>query len=277
MAKQQHINVRIIARPTDCRVIIRTQPKSRLARLTAAAALTLGLSACNAMDRLGRIGGTPDPSPISNPIAQKGYQPITTPQPEVNVADSISQPNSLWHAGSRAFFRDQRAAKVGDILTVKVNITDAADLQNETKITRTAGDTMGMPNVFGLEKTIAGKLLPSGFNPATALSTSTNMSHDGKGEVKRNEAITTNIAAMIIQKLPNGNLVINGSQDVLVDNEMRQMKVSGIIRPEDIASDNSIMHQQIADARITYGGKGESSDIQAPRYGQQLMDIISPF
>lgn len=249
----------------------------RIARLSAALLLSAGLSACNAFERISHIGAPPDQDPISNPVDAKGYKPVTTPQPPVNEADNVSQPNSLWHPGSRAFFRDQRAANVGDILTVKVDVTDAADLKNETNISRTASDTMGMPSVFGLESEIAGKILPDSFNPATALSTSTNMGHDGKGEVNRSEAINTDIAAMIIQKLPNGNLVIKGSQQILVDNEMREMNVQGIIRPEDIASDNSITHDKIADARITYGGKGESSDIQAPRYGQQLMDIISPF
>lgn len=273
----QHINVRIITRPEATRATIRSRPKSRLARLTATALLSISLCGCGALDRLSRVGEAPTPTPILNPVAQKGYQPVTTPQPEVNMADQVSQPNSLWHPGSRAFFRDQRAAKVGDILTVKVNITDNANLQNETKLTRKSGDTMGMPHVLGLESSLFGKVLPGDFDPSNALSTSTDSSHNGKGEIKRTESITTNIAAMIIQKLPNGNLVINGSQDVVVNNEMRVMKVGGIIRPEDIASDNSIMHQQIADARITYGGKGESTDIQAPRYGQQVMDIISPF
>jgi len=249
----------------------------RMARIAAMALLSVSLTACNAFERVSHIGSPPDHADIKNPTEAEDYKPITTPMPEIRAADNISQPNSLWHPGSRAFFRDQRAARVGDILTVKINVTDNADLKNETNIARTAGDTMGMPNVFGYESNLASKVLPKAFNPATALSTSTNMSHDGKGEVKRNESIVTDMAAMIIQKLQNGNLVIKGTQEILVDNEMRQLNVQGIIRPEDIASDNTITHDKIADARITYGGKGESSDIQQPRYGQQLMDIISPF
>jgi len=249
----------------------------RMGHIAAMALLSVSLTACNAFDRISRIGAPPDHADIKNPIEALDYKPITTPMPEVRAADNISQPNSLWHPGSRAFFRDQRAARVGDILTVKINVTDNADLKNETNIARTAGDTMGMPHVFGFEANLAGKVLPDAFSSTNALSTSTNMSHDGKGEVKRNESIVTDMAAMIIQKLQNGNLVIKGTQEILVDNEMRQLSVQGIIRPEDIASDNTIPHDKIADARITYGGKGESSDIQQPRYGQQLMDIISPF
>jgi len=251
--------------------------KGRLAKLTAIALLSVSLSACNALDRMSRIGAPPDHDDITNPTKQAGYKPVSTPQPEVRAEDNIYQPNSLWHPGSRAFFRDQRASRVGDILTVKINVTDNADVKNETNITRTANDNVAMPNVLGLEQTIIGKALPSGFNPSSAISTTTNDAHDGKGETKRNESIVTDMAATIIQKLPNGNLVIQGSQEMLVDNEMRQLNVKGVIRPEDIASDNTITHDKIADARITYGGKGELADIQQPRYGEQVLDIISPF
>ena len=248
----------------------------RLAQFTAAVLLMTSLTACNAFDRLGRIGAPPDHSDIENPTSAKDYKPLTMPQPEIRAEDSISQPNSLWHPGSRAFFRDQRAAKVGDILTIRINITDNADVKNETNITRTANDNVAMPNVFGLETTV-GKLLPGAYSPANALNTTTSDAHDGKGETKRNESIVTNVAATIIQKMPNGNLVILGSQEILVDNEMRQLHIKGVIRPEDIASDNTITHDKIADARITYGGKGELADIQQPRYGEQVMDIVSPF
>jgi flagellar L-ring protein precursor FlgH len=248
----------------------------RLAKLTALALLSVSLTACNAMDRIEHIGAPPDHADITNPTEEKGYKPVSTPQPEVRAEDNISQPNSLWHPGSRAFFKDQRAVKVGDILTVKINITDAADVKNETNATRTAQDQVAMPNVFGLETTL-GKVLPGAYNPASAVSTTTNSAQDGKGEVKRNESIVTDMAATIIQKLPNGNLVIQGTQEILVDNEMRQLDVRGIIRPEDIASDNTITHDKIADARITYGGKGQLADIQQARYGSQLLDVLSPF
>ncbi len=239
--------------------------------------LTASLTACNAAERVSRIGKAPDHAAIENPLEDRNYQPITTPQPTVRAEDTVSQPNSLWRSGSRAFFKDQRAAKVGDILTVKIAIADNANVKNETSSSRAAGETAGFPNVLGMESSVIGRVLPGGFDPANALDISSDGSYEGDGEIKRNEAIKLDLAAMIVQKLPNGNLVINGSQEVLVNNEMRQLNVKGIIRPEDIGSDNSISHEKIADARISYGGRGTVSDVQQPRYGQQLIDIISPF
>lgn len=238
---------------------------------------TVSLTACNAPERLSRIGKAPDHAAIENPLADRNYVPVTTPQPSIRAEDTVSQPNSLWRSGSRAFFKDQRAAKVGDILTVKIAIADDANVKNESKNSRAAGETAGFPNVLGMESSVIGRAFPGGFDPSAALDIESDGSYEGKGEIKRNEAINLDLAAMIVQKLPNGNLVINGSQEVLVNNEMRQLNVKGIIRPEDIGSDNTISHEKIADARISYGGRGTVSDVQQPRYGQQLIDIISPF
>jgi len=257
--------------------IMETKTTYNLARITAALLLSASLTACNAPDRLSRIGKAPDHAEINNPLQQKGYKPVTTPQPSLRAEDSVSQPNSLWRAGSKAFFRDQRAAQVGDILTVNIKIADDANLKNETSNSRSSGESAGFPSVLGMESSVIGRAFPGGFDPSAALDITSDGSFSGDGEVKRNEAINLDLAAMIVQKLPNGNLVINGSQEVLVNNEMRELNVKGIIRPEDIASDNTISHEKIADARISYGGRGTVSDVQQPRYGQQLIDIISPF
>jgi flagellar L-ring protein precursor FlgH len=246
-------------------------------RLAAALLLSVSMTACSSVDRLSRIGKAPDHGDIVNPWEQKDYKPVSTPQPAIDARDLAGQPNSLWRPGSRAFFRDQRAAAVGDILTVNIKIDDDANVKNESKNSRGASEEAAFPNVLGMESSVIGKVLPGGFDPAAALSTTSDSSFTGTGEVKRNEAINLDLAAMIVQKLPNGNLVIQGSQEVLVNNEMRELNVRGIIRPEDVASDNTISHEKIAEARITYGGRGTVSDVQQPRYGQQIIDIISPF
>lgn len=234
----------------------------------------LALTACNAYDRISEIGEAPKLNGIEDPTHAPGYQPVRMPMPAPTLASS--QPNSLWHTGARAFFRDQRAGRVGDILTVIVTINDQAQLANETKRSRDNSDTAGVSNLLGFESKIH-NFLPDAANAGSLLNTNSALSNDGKGSVARQEQISLRIAAEIIQVLPNGNLVVQGKQQVGVNYDMRELTISGIIRPQDISSANTITYDQIAEARIIYGGKGTIQDVQQPRYGDQLMDIIMPF
>jgi flagellar L-ring protein precursor FlgH len=194
--------------------------------------------------------------------------PMPTPQP------ASYNPNSLWRNGSRAFFKDQRARQIGDILTVMVNITDKAAIANETQRSRKNTEDSGISDFIGA-KTIK--------NPATAilpgriLTTDSTMSNDGKGSVNRQEALQTNVAAVVTQVLPNGNLVVSARQEFRVNNELRELQVTGVIRPQDIASDNTVLHDRMAEARIAYGGRGEITEVQHTRWGQQVLDILLPF
>jgi flagellar L-ring protein precursor FlgH len=181
--------------------------------------------------------------------------------------------NSLWRNGSRAFFRDQRAARVGDIMTVTVNITDKANIANETQRSRTAKEDSGISAFLG-SQTIT---QPNKILPGRILTTDSTASSDGKGSVTRQEALQTNVAAVVTQVLPNGNLVVEGKQEIRVNFEIRELIVAGIVRPEDIQSDNTIDSSKIAQARIAYGGRGQITDVQQPRYGQQVMDVLLPF
>ena len=187
----------------------------------------------------------------------------------------MPQANALWRSGSRAFFKDQRAAQVGDIVTVLVNITDAADLKNNTAATRSGNESMGLPNLFGLEATIP-KML-AGANPSSLVSASSGNANTATAELQRNETVTLRLAGVITQVLPNGNLVVSARQEVRVNDELRDLQVSGVIRPQDIASDNTVQHDRMAEARISYGGRGEITDVQHPRWGQQVLDAILPF
>ena len=235
--------------------------------------LTSGLGGCNTADRLANIGRAPALSAIDDPTASPGYKPVRMPMPEpVPVSHAA---NSLWQQGSRSFFKDQRARQIGDIVTVKVNFKDSADIANETKRARRDSDSMGVPNLFGLE-TQADKALP-GVNPSALVNATSATSSDGVGSVKRAETLTTNVAAIVTQILPNGNMVLEGKQEVRVNFEVRELIVGGVIRPEDIENDNTIDSTKIAEARLAYGGRGQITDVQQPRYGQQVMDVILPF
>jgi flagellar L-ring protein precursor FlgH len=245
-------------------------------RLTCAAALLTAalLSGCGTLSRLSEAGRPPDMTPSSDPTAAPGWRPLSMPMPRGQTAPP--QADSLWRAGSRAFFKDQRAAAVGDIVTVVVNMADTADVENGTTATRTSAEAEGLPNFLGLETRLP-KIINSALNTSSLVSANSNNSNTGSGKIKRNETVTLRLAGVITQVLPNGNLVVAASQEIEVNSELRQLQVSGVIRPQDIASDNTVTHDRMAEARISYGGRGTLTDLQQPRYGQQLMDILLPF
>lgn len=245
-----------------------------LVKLSGALLLGVSLSACGAADRLANVGQAPALSAIEDPTAAKGYKPVQMPMPQMEHASFA--PNSLWRTGSRAFFKDQRARLVGDLVTVKVKVTDRAQLDNTTKRSRKSGEDVGADNVFGFENKID-KFLPNGASAGSLLKLDSEGSHEGAGSVRRAEQLTTNVAAVVTQTLPNGNLVIEGKQEIRVNFEVRELIVAGVIRPEDIESDNTVDSSKIAQARIAYGGRGQITDVQQPRYGQQVMDILLPF
>ena len=238
------------------------------------ATTVLSLSACNAYDRMMDIGETPKLATIEDPTHAPGYTPVRMPMPTPSLHEV--QPNSLWQVGGRAFFRDQRASRVGDILTVIVTIDDQAQLANETKRSRDNTDTAAINNLLGFESKLS-NFLPQAVVPSTLIDTSSALSNDGKGSVARQEKIDLRIAAEIVQILPNGNLVLQGKQQVNVNYDQRQLTIRGVIRPMDINTDNTITYDQIAEARIEYGGRGSMQDVQQPRYGDQLLDIVMPF
>ena len=234
------------------------------------------LGACSGMaERLDRVGRAPDLTPIENPTAAAGYPPVSLPMPnDPGVGTATS--SSLWQQGSRAFFKDNRAARVGDILTVAIDINEQADVKNQTGRTRDSTENLGLGGLFGLETSVVGQALPAGDSPSGAVDLSSGTSTAGTGTIKRSEAVKMTVAAVVTQVLPNGNLVIQGRQEVRVNNEVRELLIAGIVRPSDITAANTIKHTQIAEARISYGGRGSISAVQRPNWGQRLGDAITP-
>ena len=231
------------------------------------------LASCGSLQRLSEVGKPPAMTPTSDPTKDPAWRPLTMPMPAAQLA--APQANALWRPGSRAFFKDQRAAQVGDIVTVVISTTDSADVEDGTTTTRTSTEGMGMPNMFGFETQIP-KIL-SGANASSLVSTSSTNSNVGAAALKRNETVALRLAGVITQVLPNGNLVVSASQELRVNSELRQLEVTGVVRPQDIASDNTVMHDRMAEARISYGGRGQETDVQTPRWGQQILDILMPF
>lgn len=223
--------------------------------------------------QLADIGKPPKMTDVTPPIEKASYKPLKWPVEEVRP----SLANSLWQPGSRTFFRDHRARRVGDILTVVIEIDDKAKLDNKTQRDRDTDRSLKAPNLFGFENEITRKLLPNGADPDSLLSIGGKTGNKGTGIIDRKEKINTEVAAMVTQILPNGNLVVSGSQEIRVNFEVREVNVEGIVRPQDIGADNTIKSTQIAEARISYGGRGQITDVQQPSVGSQVIDAISPF
>lgn len=227
----------------------------------------VALTGCSAVDRIKDIDGGPKMMPAANPPVQQ-VAAVPMPQPPTEPRGA----SSLWQPGARSFFHDPRASRVGDIITVNVSVTDAAKFSNSTSRSRTNSDDANLTNFFGLEKS-----LPSSMDPTSLVKMGSDNSNVGAGAIDRSENVNLTLAALVTQVLPNGNMVIGGHQQMKVNNELRDLTVTGIVRTEDITSANTVDLSQIAEARISYGGKGTVSDAQTPRYGSQLFDILMPW
>lgn len=234
--------------------------------------LTGALAACNTTDRLANVGRAPTLTAIEDPTTLAGYQPVRMPMPEP-IADTY-QANSLYRMSAKGFFKDERAHRIGDILTVIVTIKDNAQIDNTTAANRTSAQTAGMGGILG---SAVSTLSAGSIDTTKAVDFSSSLANKGAGSVNRSENLETSVAAVVTQVLPNGNLVIEGRQEVRVNFEVRDLIVTGIVRPSDIQANNTVPSAKIAEARISYGGRGQITDVQQPRYGQQVVDAILPF
>ncbi len=251
-------------------------PPAPLRRLLLFAPLSaaLLLAGCGALQRLSEVGRPPVMTPTADPTKDAAWRPLTMPMPARQPPPN--EANSLWRAGSRAFFKDQRASQVGDLITVVVDMNDTANVQDGTTATRASADNGGVPGLFGLENLLP-TILPKPINPASLVNVSSANNNTGTGQIQRSEAVTLRLAGVVTQVLPNGNLVVDARQEIEVNKELRVLRVTGVVRPQDIASDNTVTHDRMAEARISYGGRGQLTDVQSPRWGQQIMDIVLPF
>jgi flagellar L-ring protein precursor FlgH len=243
-----------------------------IAKIATILTLAATLAGCNTMDRLANVGQAPALTAIADPTTIAGYQPVRMPMPEP-IADTY-QANSLYRTSAKGFFKDERAHRVGDILTVMVTIDDSAQINNETQRSRNSTNSAGMGGILGAS--IMGAT-GGAIDPSAAVDFTSGINDSGNGSVNRQESLETAVAAVVTQVLPNGNLVIEGRQEVRVNFEVRDLIVAGIVRPSDIQANNTVPSTKIAEARISYGGRGQITDVQQPRYGQQVMDAILPF
>jgi flagellar L-ring protein FlgH len=235
-----------------------------------ALAVSAGLIACTP------IGRPPEFSEIGSYDLAAGSMTaeragIAVPAPE--PARYSYQQGSLWSAGPTGLLGDKRARTTGDILTVTIDIDEEAQISNETERSRSGNENASVGTFFGLGSKVGGDF--KDLNPNLEMGSSSDFS--GQGSVSRNEQISLRVAATVVRVLPNGHLVIQGDQEVRVNNELRNLQVAGIVRPEDISRYNEISYDRIAGARISYGGRGQITNVQQPRWGQQIVDQVMPY
>ncbi|WP_420861733.1 flagellar basal body L-ring protein FlgH [Algirhabdus cladophorae] len=239
--------------------------------ITLAAVLGVGVSACA---RIENIGQEPELSPT---IANQEHTAMLSPSlPMSTTPDRGLDQSSLWNSDRRSLLGDRRAGQRGDIMTVVIEIDDRAEFSNASERSRSGSESLSVPQLLGLPQQI-NKDLPVGATMGDAVDLNSNSSSGGDGSVKRREKLTLRVAATVLDVLPNGVLAIQGTQEVRVNFELRELLVTGYVRPEDVSRQNEITYDKIASARISYGGRGQISDVQQPRYGQQVLDILLPF
>lgn len=234
------------------------------------------MTGCNGqLDSIGRppeLTGSGAQAPVIEPPSPQRVALSPPPLPDIQT----KRTGSLWQSGPKSLFGDRRARVVGDILTVKIDIADEAELSNTTTRNRSGSDDVAVAAAYGLPA-VADTILPGGASLSPAVQTQSASTSSGTGQISREEEINLKLAATVVRVLQNGHLVIRGSQEVRVNYELRDLQITGIVRPEDISRQNVVTYDKIADARIAYGGRGQLTNAQQPRYGQQIVDLISPF
>ncbi len=239
-----------------------------MSRVNPSFIILFALSACSRFEGIGQ------PPVIEPPQASSDFEAMVTfglPRDIEERPEPVASGSSLWTGDRDSLLGDRRSALRGDILTVVIEINDSAQITNSTDRSRNGSENSSVDALVGAENVLGDGVLSPG------VSVNSNSSYSGDGSIRRNEQLTLRVAATIVEVLPNGVLSIEGSQQVRVNNELRELLVSGFVRPEDVSRQNEITYDNIAAARISYGGRGQISDVQQPRYGQQAADAILPF
>lgn len=233
-------------------------------RAASIVAISLFVGGCAA--DLKEINRNPSMSPVGSGLAGTTQTAVGYPEP---VRKQPIHQSSLWNDRQSHLFTDARALSVGDVMTVLISINDRAKFSNESKRSRTANRDLNLSGQYD----VAGV----GSDASAGFDVGSGSKHAGSGETERSENLRLSVAAIVTEVLPNGNLIISGTQEVRVNAELRVLTITGIVRPQDIEASNTISYERIAEARISYGGRGRLTEVQQPPYGQQFLDKVLPF
>ncbi|MGR3617476.1 MAG: flagellar basal body L-ring protein FlgH [Paracoccaceae bacterium] len=240
-------------------------------KVVLACAILVSLVACGRLDHFGKPPGFSDPDSGEEHVAM-----LWPGLPLQSTSEGAKDRSSLWSSGQQSLLGDHRAVRKGDILTVVIEIDEKAEISNDTSRSRSGSEELSVPHLFGVPQRVGDKL-PNGASLNDAVEIDSSSDSGGRGSVKRKEKLTLRVAATVVDVLPNGILSISGTQEIRVNFELRDLQVAGFVRPEDISRKNEITYDKIASARVAYGGRGQITDLQQPRYGQQVLDAVLPF
>lgn len=233
--------------------------------------MTAAIAACARIDHIGKAPTFSEPSET-----QEHQAMIRSSLPAKLEERRLVDQASLWSGTRSSLLGDRRALEQGDILTVVIEIDERAEISNESDRSRNGQENLNVSGLGGLPQRLDARL-PDGASSSELVNINSSSSSSGDGSVKRNEKLTLRVAATVLNVLPNGVLSIEGTQEIRVNFELRELLVTGFVRPADISRQNEITYDKIASARVSYGGRGQITDVQQPRYGQQILDAVLPF
>lgn len=240
------------------------------------ALLLLGLGGCGSLDHFQKPPDMSAPGQLhAIPPGGDPIDPLAIARRQRPDETEATMAGSLWRPGSRSFFRDQRARAVGDLLTVEIEIDHSVSFDNQTQLQRASTQSLGASSLLGAQGMLS--RLVRGATAGSLVDVNGGSTSNGQGQIQRAEKIKLQVAATVVRRMPSGNLEIAGSQEIRVNDELRELQLRGMIRPEDIQFNNRIASDKIAEARIVYGGRGISSDMQRPAWGQQILQRVLPF
>ena len=234
------------------------------------------LATAAACTQVEQIGQEPPFTPAMSTTEHAAMMSSGLPENLMAAPSNPTSTSSLWTGDRGSLLGDRRAMVRGDILTVVIEINDSAQINNSSDRSRSGNQDLQINDLFGLPQRI-NESLPEGASLDNAVGLGSSSTFSGTGSVQRNERLALRVAATVVDVLPNGILAIEGNQQVRVNFELRELLVSGFVRPADITRQNEVTYDKIASARIAYGGRGQISDVQQPRYGQQAAEILLPF
>ena len=231
------------------------------------------ISGCSSTKPLGTPPALPDNWSTARTYSSPA--PTSRPRPQMSRTENADA-TSLWSSSPKSLFGDRRASQYGDLLTVVIEIDDEAEITNSVAQSRQADQGFSIGALFGLPELVT-PALPGAANLTPAVDLSRGSSINGNGNIKRQEKMTLRLAARVVDVMPNGYLSLAGRQEIMVNNEVRYLQVTGLIRTQDISRLNTITYDKIAEARVFYGGQGQVSDSVRPRSGNKVLSKLLPF